>query len=597
MMISGNSVAVLPFVNMSDIRENEYFSDGITEEIINALCRLDDLMVTSRTSSFAFKNQNTDIREIGRRLGVYYLLEGSVRRVGDRVRITAQLIKADNGFHMWSEKWDRELKDIFILQDEISWIIAQKINSGIKASSGQASLSKHSVHPDALDHYLKGLHLLNTFDHLNHQQMVEHFKKAIAIDPDFDRAYVGLCNSYTWLGSTGGIDPVESQKRVAENLMILMRLNPDTPEIYSLIAGKNFWLEWDLPRSLENINKALQLKPGFAEALVQKSIILMSMGRVEEAFACFFQAERLNPFDGVTTCCIGFLYNLINENSHSLTYLEKNTDSIALWSAHFFLYLEVLCLNGFHEKAMAIIAKKEQQPDFTPIAPYARSVCLSVMGEHKQAMDFVREKEIEIAANPALVSLIYYLCKICINAGEKEKAKELIKMAVSFRATPFMFYRIDHTFDEIRHDPEFITAMDSLNLKMEPLPAETLKYRKASLPESVVRDMETRLTGLMQKEKPYLNPQFTSPDLAALAGTTTNQLSQFLNENLGRNFYDYINSYRLKEFLTLYNKPGYKHLSILGLAYECGFNSKSTFNAFFKKEMGMTPSEYFKGKE
>lgn len=271
-MISKHSIAVLPFVNISPDKDNEYFSDGITEEIINALCRFEELHVTSRTSSFAFKNQNADIRDIGKRLNVYYLLEGSIRRSGEMVRITAQLIKAEDGFHLWSETWDRELKDIFILQDEIAQIIAERINSKIKTPVAHPeSLIENT---EALDHYLKGQYLLNKFIISNQQDIIWHFEQAIAIDPNFEKAYIGLCNAYTWLSSVGAFDPIEGNMKIEVNLRVLMRLNPNTPEIYMLISGKNFWLEWNLPMALENINKAIGLKPSNAEAFVQKGLVL-----------------------------------------------------------------------------------------------------------------------------------------------------------------------------------------------------------------------------------------------------------------------------------------------------------------------------------
>jgi adenylate cyclase len=235
-MTSRHSIAVLPFVNISPDRDNEYFSDGVTEEIINALCRYGELYVTSRTSSFAFKNLTTDIREIGKKLNVYYLLEGSIRRSGEKVRITAQLIKAGDGFHIWSETWDRELKEIFILQDEIAQIIAERINSKIRMPVAH----KEGIieNTEALDHYLKGQYLLNKFIISNQEDIIRHFEQALAIDPNFEKAYKGLCDAYTWLSSVGAYDPVEGNKKTEENIRNLMRLNPNTPEVYMLISGK-----------------------------------------------------------------------------------------------------------------------------------------------------------------------------------------------------------------------------------------------------------------------------------------------------------------------------------------------------------------------
>lgn len=185
-MISKFSIAVLPFVNMSPDKDNEYFSDGITEQVINALCKYGELHVTSRTSSFIFKNQPVDVREIGKKLNVYYILEGSVRRSGEWVRITAQLVKAEDGFHLWSESWDRELKDIFILQDEMAGIIAGMVNTELKPP--KQNKGANTGHSGAIELYLRGLYFLNQFDIENHQQIISYFEQAIALDPAFEKA-------------------------------------------------------------------------------------------------------------------------------------------------------------------------------------------------------------------------------------------------------------------------------------------------------------------------------------------------------------------------------------------------------------------------
>jgi adenylate cyclase len=590
-MISRHSIAILPFVNISSNKENEYFSDGITEQIINALCRYEDLLVTSRTSSFAFKNQNTDIREIGQKLGVFYLLEGSIRRCGDMVRITAQLIKADNGFHMWSEIWDRELKNIFILQDEIALIIAEHINSKISQPIKQKDIVIENT--QALDHYLKGQYLLNKFVISNQQEMISYFEQAITIDPNFEKAYIGLCNAYTWLCSVGAFDPMEGNRKIEENLRILMRLNPNTPDFYMLISGKNFWIDWNLPLALQNINHSIYLMPNNAEAFVMKGLIYMSLGSIDEAFEYLFHAQRLNPYDEVTEYLIGFLYSLINENEKAMELVNKSFNTLSLWDAHFFLSVETLCkLNRFDE-SWKIIGEKEKISSFAYLLPYIKGLFHSNKRDSVQAINEIDLLERELQNNtPMGMPFYYYLCKIYINLGEKEKAIEYFRMGVQFRASPLLFAKFDCSFDSLRDDPRFQEALGSLNFELQDSELCKPKYKRTTFTKQQASEIEIKLTEVMEKEKPYINPRLSSPDLAEMIDITTNQLSQFLNEHLDKNFYDYVNSFRLKEFQQLCKNPKYSHLSILGLAYECGFNSKTTFNAFFKREVGVTPSEY-----
>ncbi|MBN2518880.1 MAG: hypothetical protein JXB17_00105, partial [Bacteroidales bacterium] len=228
-MISKYSIAVLPFVNISSDKENEYFSDGITEEILNALSKIEGLHVTARTSSFAFKNQNIDIREIGRKLNVALILEGSIRKSNNLVRITAQLTDTSNGYHLWSDTWDRELKNIFIVQDEIAAIIAEKINKDIKLD---VSHEGHVVeNTEALDLYLKGQYLLNKWDFNESNNIINCFEQAIKLDPGLIKAYIGLSHVYTWLGSTGFVKPEEAHIKVEYCIKKVLELDRNVPDV------------------------------------------------------------------------------------------------------------------------------------------------------------------------------------------------------------------------------------------------------------------------------------------------------------------------------------------------------------------------------
>ena len=194
---SNKSIAVLPFVNMSADPENEYFSDGITEEIINALTTVKGLKVIARTSSFAFKNKNIDVRTIGNQLGVSTVLEGSVRKVNNRVRITAQLINANDGTHFWSKNFDRDLKDIFALQDEISLLIADQIRENF----GHLEIQEHLIEPptqnmEAYNLYLKGRYQHLMWDGQGIANAVELYEQCVTIDPTFALPYFGLAYSY-----------------------------------------------------------------------------------------------------------------------------------------------------------------------------------------------------------------------------------------------------------------------------------------------------------------------------------------------------------------------------------------------------------------
>ena len=217
-LTSKYSIAVLPFVNMSYEKEDEYFSDGVTEEILNSLCKLEGLHVTARTSSFAFKNKNIDVREIGEKLNVAHILEGSIRKQGENVRITAQLIKAIDGFHLWSNTWDKELKNIFVVQDEIAEDIAEKIRKGLKVKTAQKL--KPEENTEAINFYLKAIYLLKSWNEEETSQALELFKQVLELSPGFARAYVGMADCYTLLGTIRMMDFAEASKEIGINIVL-----------------------------------------------------------------------------------------------------------------------------------------------------------------------------------------------------------------------------------------------------------------------------------------------------------------------------------------------------------------------------------------
>lgn len=580
---------------MSSDRENEYFSDGITEEILNALSKIEGLHVTARTSSFAFKNKHIDIKEIGRKLNVSLILEGSIRKSGNTVRIAAQLTRSDNGYHVWSDNWDRELKDIFIVQDEIAAIIAEKIHAGIRL---EVSTTDYIIeNTDALDFYLKGKYLLNTWDFNQGKNIIENFEKAIALDPNFIKAYIGLCNVYVWLGSTGFANPTTAQKKVEYYIEKVTALNKDLPEVYEAAALRNFWIDWDIPLALKNISKALKLKPSYPTALLDKGLILAALNRIEEALDCLFQAERLDPLSDQVNACIGMIYNLTGEPLKALEYVEKNISICPYWYAQYLTKVEALCKLKRYDEALSVIRMLENDPNSPLSVAELKGYYYASRGDMDEA-----HRQLEIMENDlkkraqASVPDAAFFCSIYLMLGEESKALDYLEFGLNHVSTPLLFIRIDNLWEPLRNHPRYLQAIEKIrftrpDVKME---EERKKYKKSNLSRQQAIETEKTLSAYMEKTLPWLNQTLTLSDLAESIDVTPNLLSQVLNEHAGKNFYDYINSYRLNHFLKLSREKKYRNYTLLSLAYECGFNSKTTFNAFFKKITGKTPTDYFK---
>ncbi len=313
------SIAVLPFVNMSTDVENEFFSDGIAEEILNVLASIPDLKVAARTSAFAYKGTNTNISKIAEELGVNHILEGSVRKSGNQVRVTAQLIKADDGFHLWSANYDRELTNIFAIQDEIAGSIANALKVSLKLKSGETGNLTGTRSIEAYEHYLKGMSLWHerTVDSL--KQSIDEFNEAIALDPEFAKAYAGLALSWGVIEGYVTINPEESQEKALSAATRALSIDPDNVE--AMVAlGSVARDQFKYSEAFDYFERAIKLNPSFATAYQWYGGVMLSMGDPEAALTRYQQAWNLDPRS-----------RIIGANlASALYYLDRHQEATAI---------------------------------------------------------------------------------------------------------------------------------------------------------------------------------------------------------------------------------------------------------------------------
>ena len=293
------TIAVLPFVNMSTDPENEFFSDGISEELINALTRVEGLQVTARTSSFAFKGKNKDVRKIGKDLGVSAILEGSVRKAGNRVRITAQLIDTRDGYHIFSKVYDRVLEDIFKTQDEISLEIANELRATLPGNEDQPSLvTAPTENPEAYDSYLKGLYCWYKWTPDAAQQAIEHLQHAVDLDPGFAQAWAAMARCHTYLAAIGRVSHCgEAYGCASESAEKAIELDPDLEDSHVALALVRLFRDWDLAGSEASFLTAMSINPDSVEVLHGYSLYLAAAGRHEENVAVLEKAATIDPLN------------------------------------------------------------------------------------------------------------------------------------------------------------------------------------------------------------------------------------------------------------------------------------------------------------
>ncbi len=357
-LASESSIAVLPFRNMSSDKENEFFCDGITEELINALTKVEGLSVIARSSAFIFKNQDLDPREVGKQLGVAFILEGSVRKAGSKVRVTAQLIKTSDGFHLFSEVYDRELKDIFEVQDDISNKIVQEFTDKVGVRESKKKLVTSSTkNIEAYELYLKGRFNLSKGSLEATKAAIQYFETAIRKDKDFVLPFAGLASCYTFLGGSGLMEAGKAFEKAKEFALTSNMMDNGLAETHLSLAKSYFWHDWDFENTGISIKKAIQLSPGTSSIHGFNSLFLMASGKFEEAFIEAKLATKLDPLSLSGKFRLGELYyrseRFIEANEVFDEILAKNpffkqTNIFKAW-CHLFL--------GDHDLAISIFKK------------------------------------------------------------------------------------------------------------------------------------------------------------------------------------------------------------------------------------------------
>jgi len=331
-----NSIAVLPFINMSSDPEQEYFSDGITEEVLNLLVKIPELKVTSRTSVFTFKGQNVDIPTVAKKLGVANILEGSVRKAGNRVRITAQLIEAANDVHIWSETYERKLDDIFTIQDEIAREVVKALQIQLL---GEAPLAT-STNVEAYKQYLRGKHFAASATNSEGlKSAVTAYREAIALDANFAPPWVGLADVFYTQGRYGVTDITDKQEAMEASRRAAMRaleLDDELAEGWLALAMIQFYYDWDWSRAEVTILTALKYGPQDARVLRSTAWASLILGETERALELAQRAVELDPLEGSGLAYLGTTYGALGQPKEEeriyRNFLELYPDSVSVKS-------------------------------------------------------------------------------------------------------------------------------------------------------------------------------------------------------------------------------------------------------------------------
>lgn len=456
------SIAVLPFVNMSPDRENEYFSDGLTEELTNALTQVAGLRVASRTSAFAFKGKEVDVREIGARLGVLLLVEGSVRKLGNRIRVTAQMVDAGNGYHLWSQAFDRTLTDVFALQEEVAHAIVAALSVLGHGVGAPATLRPPTGVVEAYTLYLRGRYFVLKGDADSFRVALEYFEQALELDPQFALAHAGVAQCWVLSGfEFGELPPLEAMPRARLAVDRALELDP-------LLAEGHLWrgviallYEYDPVEAEARVTRAIELQPSAVHARIWRSILRSLAGRHDEAIAEALEAERLDPIALRVQFALGRGYyhagRFDEARRRFQTVLGMDPNSIAhawmAWNCNW---------AGQPDLGLAAAETGIARIGRQPILLAALGGCLAALGRRDEARKVIAE--LDQLARRRYVSA-YYAGIIHARLGEAEAAMRCLERAAGERSG-YVPFGLTNNYASLRETREFRALMERLGLQV-----------------------------------------------------------------------------------------------------------------------------------
>lgn len=449
---AGPTIAVLPFSDLSAGGDYGYFADGMTEELINTLSRVEGLRVASRTSAFAFSARGDDVLEIGRRLGVATVLEGSVRRDADRLRITAQLVDATNGYQLWSETYDREQAGVFEIQEDITRAIVETLKGRLIGGEDAATIQRPAVDPEAYNLYLEGRYYWHRRTKEDLRRAADAFERATLASTDYAPAWVGLADAYAVLGFYDYLPPRESFPRAEAAARQALRIEPDLAEAHATLGYVALYFAWNWQQSETEFRRAIALAPAYSTAHQWYANFLTAMGRFDEAELAMRRAQELDPLSLIANAALGWVYYLAGDYQAAIEQCRHTLELDASFElAHYWIGLALEELGRLDEAVAAFERAVELSGGSDIIvAALARSHALG--GRTTNALALVRR--LQDRATDDYVPA-YELAKVYLALDRKDDALAWLERAFEQRSHSMAFLRVDPQLAALRHDARF----------------------------------------------------------------------------------------------------------------------------------------------
>ncbi|HTR19333.1 MAG TPA: protein kinase [Gemmatimonadales bacterium] len=459
LVIGARSVAVLPFVNVSPDRDNEYLSDGITDELIDALAKIDGLRVASRTSVFALKGKPQDVRAIGAALGAAVVLEGTVRQAGDRLRITAQLTSTDDGRLLWSQRYDRHGSDVFAIQDDIARTIVETLRASWFAEFAEPSSRRGTTSVAAYGLYLRGRYAWNTRTQEGVSEAIRYFKEAIAADPRYAQAYAGLADAYALHVDYRSVPVHEGLEKAKAYAREALALDDSVAEAHASLAWSLFIYDWDWEAAEREFRRAIECDPRYATGHNWHAFLLAAQGRFADALVAGHTALELDPASVSIRRTLGWLYYYARRYPEAQYHLTRAIAMNPLAEESYRILGLTLVYLGRLDEAVRVLRESAALPGAGAYATATLGYALAMAGKRTEAeamLGDLIESGKHGYVSPVALATVY------VGLGDKTRALDYAEQARDERRGWIAYLRVNPILDPLRGDPRFQALVASI---------------------------------------------------------------------------------------------------------------------------------------
>jgi TolB-like protein/DNA-binding SARP family transcriptional activator/Tfp pilus assembly protein PilF len=476
----GATIAVLPFADVSPARDNEYFSDGLTEEIMNALARVEGVQVAARTSAFQFKGRNPDVREVGRQLSVRSVLEGSVRKSDDRLKITVRLVDVASGYDLWSETYERRLDDVFEVQDEIARSVVGALRVRLVGGADRTLVQGSTDDAEAYNLYLRGRYHWHQRTREGFGLAISHFQQAAERDPDYALAHSGIADVYSLLASEvyGVLPPREAMPRAKAAAQRALELDPELAEAHATLANINMIYDWDWAAAEAGFRRAMALNPAYTPGRHWYSLLLVASGRPEEGLAETRRARELDPLSLVMSTGLARILYFTREHDRAIAEYRRALEMDSTFvTAHLGVGLAYL-QKGEPERALAAFRTAERLTGPQPVVIALIGHAHGMAGREAEARRLLAELQARAGSGQYVPP--EYLALVHVGLGERSQALDWLERAHENRSATLAYLGVEPLLDPLRGEPRFRAVLARIGLPTGPGAAP--ERRRAAAP-------------------------------------------------------------------------------------------------------------------